>query len=64
MKIRRFALGKTLKNISNVFIKPYFEYATLARGGAHKTHLLKTDKQIIHTMISKNKFESVKPLYK
>ena len=64
---QKFFQERKLKNTFSAFIKPCIEYATLVWGVAPKIHLLKTDRIIhksIRTMLFKNKFESVKPLYK
>ena len=55
------------RRICSSFLKPYIEYGTIAWGGAPNKYLDKIDKCIkraMRTMLFKNRFDNVKPLYK
>ena len=65
-KLRNYFQENILKNIFNSFFKPYIEYGTLAWGAAANNHLEKINKSTkrsIHTMLFKDKYNSVKPFY-
>ena len=52
------------RSICSSFLKPYIEYGAIAWGGAPNKYLDKIDKCIKRTMLFKNRFDNVKPLYK
>ena len=65
-KICDFLQEKHMKNLCNVFIKPFTKYDLLAWAEAPKTHLIKIKRSLnkaVTIMLFKGKFESAQPLF-